>query len=219
MPKQERQSGHFDPELGKFIEDLASREPEWVAKTQEYLDKHCARREPDEVDRAQKAVAEFIELLGASPDEGRLAWLLELAQWQANAICAKNVLARYSPIIVIQGDNVTNKTEISVGSATGTTIIGIARKTTSYNKYVDESQHLDGELKDSLKRAREEIDKLGLPKEEEEDLADDLGKLTDELGKENPSENRVQKLLKRIEAVASTVAAIVKPLAIIKELF
>ena len=95
-----------------------------------------------------------------------------------------------------------------VGSAVGRGASVDARDITVFKQTVDNSTNLDTELKEKLTLAREEIDKLDVPQDDKDDVADDLGKLTEELDKPEPTPNRVERFFKRIEEIAPTVGTI-----------
>lgn len=95
-----------------------------------------------------------------------------------------------------------------IGSAVGRDASVNARDITVFKQTVDSSTKMDADLKSKLSEARDEIDKLDIPQDDKHDVTDDLGKLTEELDKPEPTPSRVERFLKRIEEIAPSVASV-----------
>jgi hypothetical protein len=112
----------------------------------------------------------------------------------------------YLEKVVVHGDqyNIRDVTASAVGPSARLD----ARDIKVFIKSIDNSQALQADTKDRLKRAREEIDKLTISDADKSDAQDDLGKLTEELEKPQPAPNRVKKFLDRLAGYAEPLGTL-----------
>ena len=78
----------------------------------------------------------------------------------------------------------------------------------NYSQAVDQIAIPDDEIKQKLKEARAEIERLDLADDDKGDLVEQLKALTNELAKPERETGRVRRYWGRIREVAPTVAAI-----------
>lgn len=113
-----------------------------------------------------------------------------------------------------------DKTQVGgdvIGSAVGKGAALHARDMTIYRQVLASSE-IDAELKQVLLAARETIAQLLVSDEDRNDLADDLGKLTDEFAKPAPEQSRIARFLARIKEVAPSVESILMSAARVTQL-
>ena len=73
-------------------------------------------------------------------------------------------------------------------------------------------------VKEKLKEARDAVEKAELSAEDEEDVLDNMVKLTAELEKPEVEPSRVERFLNRIQDVSSTVGGIISSAASIAKM-
>lgn len=96
----------------------------------------------------------------------------------------------------------------NIAGAVGRGAAVTARDIAVYKSEVEQSAHIDMELKQKLIQARDEIEKSGLPDGEKQDASDSLKKLTAELDKPTRDPSLVKRYWNRVKEVAPTVASL-----------
>ncbi len=110
---------------------------------------------------------------------------------------------------VVQGDN--------IGGVVGSGVVN-ARDITVYKNHVDMSQSLDQETKQGLLEARRELEGQKMSIADKHDVADNLGKLTSEMEKQEKDAGLVKRFFLRIKEVAPTVASILGSIKTVADL-
>jgi hypothetical protein len=115
-------------------------------------------------------------------------------------------------------ENATNAQGTFIGAAIGSQNAINARDITAYIDSLNKLEVLDPQIKEALIKARKQLDSTELSPTDKEDVADDLGKITDELKGARPNPGRVKRLFKQIVDLAPSVASILTAVAKFAEL-
>jgi hypothetical protein len=111
--------------------------------------------------------------------------------------------------VSMDGNN-KSQGNVTVGNISGSTVgsLGAARDIKIFANNVDSSD-LSEELKRELKEARKILEGLALAQQDKDDVADDLAKLTAELGQPEAQRqpSRIQRYWERIRSIAPSVAS------------
>ena len=117
----------------------------------------------------------------------------------------------------VMGDKISVGGDVTA-SALGSHSSVSARDVSLFKQRVDASPALDGDVKQALKQAREELARADLAADDAGDATDDLEKLAVELQKPDADPSRVQRFWGRIKDIAPPVAAILSGAAAIAKL-
>lgn len=93
-----------------------------------------------------------------------------------------------------------------------------ARDITVYKNHIDHSTSLDDGTKKMLMEARATLDGTNLNIADKHDVADNLGKLTEELEKPDKEEGLIGRYFRRIKEVAPTVATVLESIKAVSEI-
>jgi hypothetical protein len=85
-----------------------------------------------------------------------------------------------------------------------------ARDVAVFVRSVDAHPSLAAGTKAILKQARSELETCELSGADKNDTADDLGKITEELGKPQPDDGRIRRLCANVRSIAPTVAEVLR---------
>jgi hypothetical protein len=106
----------------------------------------------------------------------------------------------------------------AIGAAVGDGAKVRARDINVYKQVVDQSSAIEDDLKEVLKNARDALEQMQLSEADKADAADDLGKLTTELQKDEKDLGLVQRYWNRIKEIAPPVASILSAAASVAKL-
>ncbi len=186
-----------------------------------FADEHELRENVDSLDRFLQPVEKALAIL---PDESRDRLSEGLQALVGGDVSIALILRHFIEKRLIWigevhineyygGKHVENKSEIKIGGSVADSALSSvahARDVTRFEQTIDQSSHLDGEAKDRLKDAYKKIDMLDLCDADKSDVAHDVGSVATELEKPEPDGGRLQSLFKRVEAIAPTVADILR---------
>jgi transcriptional regulator with XRE-family HTH domain len=119
----------------------------------------------------------------------------------------------------VQGDQhmgAGDKFDVSgdlVAGAVGQGARARVRDVAVFKQDIDQSSRLDPDLKEKLKAARDELERVQLSDDDRLDVVENLEKLRGELAKPEKDGSRVTRFFKRIEEAAPTVASILSSAA------
>jgi len=83
-----------------------------------------------------------------------------------------------------------------------------ARDISAFKQVIDNSTKFDDDLKSKLVSAREAIETMDASDDDKQDVAESLGKITEELEKPTPEPGRLERFFNRVKEVAPVVASI-----------
>jgi len=122
-------------------------------------------------------------------------------------------------VTIVSGDQVMEKNVVhgdNIGGVVGSGLVN-ARDITIYKNHVERSQSLDDTCKWALAEARQVLEGVQLSVADKHDVADSLGKLTEELEKPAKEKGLINRYYLRIKEVAPTVASVLGSIKIVSE--
>jgi hypothetical protein len=122
-------------------------------------------------------------------------------------------------VTIVSGDQVMEKNVVhgdNIGGVVGSGLVN-ARDITMYKNHVERSQSLDDTCKWALAEARQVLEGVKLSVADKHDVADSLGKLTEELEKPAKEKGLINRYYLRIKEVAPTVASVLGSVKIVSD--